>query len=132
MEVRVKKVGEDWVWGGRGKNGMVSGEQTRGEADARTTGKTTYQNFLVTSFFLGVEIIYKKYIKFVPFRSRPTVPSTHGHTHHTRGNSIVHVVQFDRVRCRCVVQESSSTENSQVKLMVSWILMGPRLILYWK
>jgi hypothetical protein len=39
MEVRVKKVGEDWVWGGKGKNGMVPGERTRGEADARTPAK---------------------------------------------------------------------------------------------
>jgi hypothetical protein len=40
----------------RDRAGGTHGErQTRG-ANARTTGKTTYQVFLVSSFFLGIEI----------------------------------------------------------------------------
>jgi hypothetical protein len=55
MEVRVKKVGEDWVWAARVKMGWC---QVSGRAGRRTHGRrqNDIPNFLVTSFFLGVEI----------------------------------------------------------------------------
>jgi hypothetical protein len=55
---RVPRKNGSGCWRGEGRMRDWSGRTGRGGgADARTTGETTYQVFLVSFFFLGVEII---------------------------------------------------------------------------